>query len=58
VLGDVAQQQVGLQSAADSTLVLSLIVKRRLALQKQAHAIGSKLFSETGSEFIRQLMRD
>lgn len=58
VLGEVAQLQVGLQSAADGALVLSLIVKRRLALQKQAHAIGSKLFSETGSEFIRQLMRD
>jgi CHAD domain-containing protein len=58
VLGEVAQQQVGLQSAADSALVLSLIVKRRLGLQKQADAIGSKLFSETGSEFVRQLMRD
>jgi hypothetical protein len=50
--------QVALQSAADNALVLSLIGKRRLTLQKQAHAIGRRLFSETGSEFIRQLMRD
>ncbi len=58
VLGEVAQMQVALQSAADNALVLSLIGKRRLTLQKQAHAIGRKLFSETGSEFIRQLMGD
>jgi CHAD domain-containing protein len=58
VLGEVAQQQVGPQSAADSAFVLSLIVKRRLTLQKQAHAIGNKLFRETDSQFIRQVMRD
>ena len=58
VLGEVAQQQVGVHAATDSALVLSMMVKRRLGLQTQAHAIGSRLFSETGGQFIRQIMRD
>jgi hypothetical protein len=57
VLSEVVQQQGVLQSEAAGALVVSLIVKRRLALQQRAHGVGKRLFRDTGSRFVRQLFR-
>ena len=57
LLSTAAQQEAGVRSAADSALIMSLITERRLALQKRASAIGSKLFSQSGSRFVRELLR-
>jgi CHAD domain-containing protein len=57
VLSAAAQQEGGVQAAADAALLLSLIAERRLGLQKRAAAIGGKLFSDTGRRFVRELLR-
>ncbi|MGA2562155.1 MAG: CHAD domain-containing protein [Steroidobacteraceae bacterium] len=57
MLGEVVQQQGVLQSEAAGAMVVSLLAKRRLALQQRAHGVGKRLFRDTGSRFVRQLFR-
>jgi CHAD domain-containing protein len=56
LLAEAVQQQSALQSVADTAPLTSLIVKRRLTLQRRATDIGNRLFRSKGRPFVRRLI--